>query len=551
MFRKAMMMVLTILSGADIGLLWTGGHHLVQVNVGGEVDHAYTAPAHGNSPASGSSQIVLPTNGNDENTAPQASWVALKPAGPFVNPLTADGSIELVGKQQVVLQVDGVIINVTVKPGDEVKAGDLLLTLDDNDLTRSVNRAELDLDTAQAELAKLEEGSSAEELASAQANLDAANANLVKAQQGATPAELQAAQSRLAAAQVRYQELNGPPSGADVDEVKAELEKAQIAVQTAQRAYDAIGGKTRADIGTTAESQRLYEATVELQRVQAKFDRINKGSSQSSLQDAVSNIEKAKSDLADLKAKPNPADVAEAQAKVKEAEEKLAKLQAGASASEKESAEVKVQKAQLDLDEAKLKLEHSKVVAPIDGTVLDIAVTPGERGLTGKVVATLANTKQLKLTVKVAEIDVAKINSGQPVTITLDALRDRALSGLVESIAPINQDNKEVVNYPVTIRLTDNNLDGVRPGMSARVKLSESNSSANSWLAPQNAIHQTADGAQTVTVQRGETTQEIPVSTGENHGEWIVVQSSDLKLGDVVQGSVTSGTEESGASSQG
>lgn len=540
MLRKAMLMVLTVLSGADIGLLMTASQHPAQPANGSEISQVVTVTNNLSGTATGIETKPLTS---DNTAAPQISWVEIKSAAPFLNPLTADGAIELVVKQQVVLLVDGVIDEVAVKVGDVVKAGDLLVRVDESDLARAVERAKLDLATAQAELDKLQEASSPGEIAAAQANLDAAQANLEQSQRGASQAELDAAQSRLLAAQARYRELSGPPSGAEIDEVRAELEKAEIAVQTARRAYDAIGGSKRADIGTTPESQQLYQATVELERVQAKFNRINTGSSQSTLQDALSNIEKAKADIADLQAKPKPSDIADAQAKVKEAEERLSKLQLGASASELEGAKVKVEKASLDLSEAEARLQKSKVSAPIQGTVLEIGVTPGERGSMGKVVATLADTSQLQLTVKVAEVDIARVAPSQPVSITLDALRGRSFNGVVVSIAPTNQENRDVVNYPVTIRLSDSNLDGVRPGMSAQVKLSDAADHENRWLVPQNAIVTQADGTQVVLVQRGETIQSVVVRSGESYGEWIVVESAALRGGDVVQGSVTSGAD--------
>lgn len=175
-----------------------------------------------------------------------------------------------------------------------------------------------------------------------------------------------------------------------------------------------------------------------------------------------------------------------------------------------------------------------------------MVVNPGERGLVGKTVATLADTNQLKLTVKVAEIDVAKITTGQAISITLDALPGRALNGMIESIAPTNQENKDVVNYPVTIRLTDANLAGVRPGMTAQAKLTIVENSENSWLAPKNSVLQQANGTSAIKVQRGETQQTVHVVVGEGHGEWIVVQSANLRPGDLVQGSVTAGIVEPG-----
>jgi HlyD family secretion protein len=523
MTRKLIVLILTILSGADVGLLWS------QTGVVTVQEPAATVAQ--------LNQTSIP-----ETTAASielAGLVEIRPPDSIVDALTAAGTIELISKRQVVLQVDGTVSQVAVREGETVSAGALLIALDATDLQRAVSRAELDVATARADLKKLTDGSSPAEVAAAEANLRATQENLARVQAGATQEEIAAAQSRLYAAQAKYGELQAPPSSAELDEVKAELEKAEIARQAAQRAYDQI--KWRNDKGMTTESAELYKATVEYERVQAKFERINQGAAQSSVQDSVASIRKAEAELEELRLKPSPADLADAQAKVSEAEQRLAKLTAGPSGAELESAEAKVKKAELDLAEAQTKLRNAQVLAPIDGTVLELSLAAGERGTVGKAVATLADTSQLKLTVKVAEVDITKIEIGQPVEIAVDAIRGRTFAGVIDSIAPINQTDKDVVSYPVTIQLTGTDLGGVRPGMNAVVTLNtDVQAVADSWLVPTTALNRQPDGNALVLVQRGEELSPVVVYPGEPQGEWTLVQSPDLRAGDKVQGSVAS-----------
>lgn len=522
MVRKLFLLILTVLSSADMGLLMS---------------------------QTGSVTVQQPTAvvvQGDETGTPEAilvdselsGLVEVRPPASLVDALTAAGTIELISKRQVALQVEGTVSQVAVREGQAVAAGDLLIALDATDLQRAVSRAELDVDSANADLQKLNEGSSQAEIDAAQANLTATQENLARVQAGPTKEEIAAAQSRLAAAQAKYGELQAPPSSAELDEAKAELEKADISRQAAQRAYDQI--KWRNDKGMTTESAELYKATVEYERVQAKFDRINQGAAQSSVQDSVAGIRKAQSELDDLKLKPTAADTAEAQAKVSDAQQRLAKLVAPPPAPEVEAADAKVKKAELDLGEAQTKLSYAQVVAPIDGTVLELSITAGERGTVGKVVATLADTSKLKLTVKVAEVDITKIQTGQPVEIAIDAIRGRTFAGIIDSIAPINQSDKDVVNYPVTIQLTDTNLDGVRPGMNAVVTLTDPQSADSGWLVPTTALKALPGGQAQVLVQRGEELAPVTVVPAAPQGEWTLVQSPDLQAGDKVQGSVTS-----------
>lgn len=522
MARKLLVLILTILTGADASLLWSQtGAVTVQEPAAAEVQPA-----------------LISTPETSAGEADLSGLVEVRPPESIIDALTAAGTIDLISKRQVVLQVEGAVSQVAVREGQAVAAGDLLIALDTTDLQRAVSRAELDVASAQADLQKLTAGSSQAEIAAAEANLKAAQENLARVQAGPTQEEIAAAQSRLYAAQAKYTELQAPPSSAELDEVRAELEKAEISRQAAQRAYDQI--KWRNDKGMTQESAELYKATVEYERVQAKFDRLNQGSAPSSVQDAVAGIRKAEAELEELKLKPFAADIAEAQAKVSEAEQRLAKLTAPPPAAEVEAAEAKVKKAELDLAEAQAKLSYAQVVAPIDGTVLELSITAGERGAVGKVVATLADTSQLKLTVKVAEVDITQIKTGQPVEIAIDAIRGRTFAGVVDSIAPINQSDKDVVNYPVTIQLTDANLEGVRPGMNAVVTLTDPQAAVGGWLVPTTALQALPGGQAQVLVLRGETLAPMTVTPGAVQGEWTLVQSPDLQAGDKVQGSVAS-----------
>ncbi|HRW10299.1 MAG TPA: HlyD family efflux transporter periplasmic adaptor subunit [Caldilineaceae bacterium] len=522
--RKLIVIVLALIVAIDVVLLCAGGP-----------DGASAA----NPTQSAAGEVGRPAlpNAATDNTASAMNLVRIRSPRAVINELSAAGAVELISKRQVVLEVDGTIAEVAVEVGDWVAAGDLLVALNTEELAWAVTRAEVDLATAEAELAKLQQGSDPGEVVVAEANLAAARENLVKVQSGATPEELSAAEAKVAAAQAKLNGLFAPPSGGEVEEARAALEKAEIARQEALREYDKI--KWRNDIGMTAEAAALQKATVDVEQAQGKFDKLNVGPTNASVQEAKSELQRAVSDLEQLKNRPSAAEIAEAQAKVSEAEQKLNKLNAGASGAELQSAEAKVSKAQLDLEEARLKLTKATITAPIEGAILEVNLTAGERGTVGKAVATIADTRQLKLNVKVAEVDIPQISLGQEATIAIDAIRNRSFTGIVEQINPINKEDKDVVNYPVTIRLTDSDLTGVRPGMNAVATFAGAESDVAQWLVPTTAL-QEQNGQYAVQVVRGEDVLAVPVQPQETQGEWTVVMAPQLVAGDTVVGQVAS-----------
>jgi HlyD family secretion protein len=463
------------------------------------------------------------------------STTAIRPASE-ANQVSAAGNIELSSQRPVVLQVEGNVSQVAVQVGDEVAAGDLLVALDTADLEREVKQAELNLASAQAQLDELLEAADAAEIASAQASLASAQQNLADVQAGPSQAELAAAEASLAAAQANYAELQAGPSDAELTELSADLEKTMIDLQQAQWAYDQVSYK--GDVGASSQAADLQQATIDYNAAKAAYDIAVAPASQADLQDALSAIQSAQEQLDTLRAQPTQTDLAEAEAEVASAQAQLDELLNGPSQAEQRAAEISVEGAQLDLEEAQANLAQAQLRAPMAGTVLSVDVEVGEQAAAGAAAVTLADMNGLELTVNVAEVDIGKIHNSQMVDITVDALPDKVFKGSVIRIAPASESDSGVVNYPVTIQLTDTDLAGVRPGMTAVADML-GDEAADSWLVPTSAL-QERDGETVVMLLRNGQPTPISVTSQGSEGEWTVVQSPELKEGDQAIGSVSS-----------
>jgi HlyD family secretion protein len=459
---------------------------------------------------------------------------AIRPASE-AEQVSAAGNIELSGQRPVVLQADGIVSQVAVEVGDEVAADDLLVALDTTDLERAVKQAELNLASAQAQLDELLEDAAPAEIASAQASLAAAQQNLAEVQAGPSQAELAAAEASLAAAQASYQELLAGPSDAELVQLSADLEGIMIELQQAQWDYDKVSYLGE---GASSQAAALQQATIDYDAARAAYEIAVAPASESDLQDALSAIQSAQEQLDDLRAQPTPADLAEAEAQVASAQAELEGLLDGSSHAELQAAEISVSQAQLDLEEAQAQLAKAQLCAPIDGTALSVDVEVGEQVSAGASAVTLADLNALELTVNVAEVDIGKIHLDQRAEITVDALPDQVFGGVVARIAPSSDSDSGVVNYPVTIQLTDTDLSGVRPGMTAVADML-GEETADSWLVPASAV-QERDGETVVMILRDGQPTPISVTSQGSEGEWTVVQSPDLKEGDQAIGTVSS-----------
>ena len=207
-----------------------------------------------------------------------------------------------------------------------------------------------------------------------------------------------------------------------------------------------------------------------------------------------------------------------------------------------ELGELNVAQAELDLQKALQDLAAAQLFAPITGTVLTLDAAPGTKVSSGTVVATLADPERLELTVQVAEVDIPRIENGRPVDVVIDAFPDETFVGEISRIDPFNKTQSGVVSYPVTIWLLDNALNAVLSGMTAVATL-RTEAVEDRWLVPSAAI-QEVNGETVVTVVRGQERFPLAVTPEGLHGEWTIVRSAGLQVGDEVVGATATVVEQ-------
>lgn len=136
--------------------------------------------------------------------------------------------------------------------------------------------------------------------------------------------------------------------------------------------------------------------------------------------------------------------VSKARTNLKEAEKKLADERADlASVNAKDGMPLPTQLesalavARAKLSAAELAVEHTRIRAPVDGTVLNLVGKVGELALPSpeNTLLTLGDLSELKVRAEVEERDAAKIRVGQLVVVRADAYPDQDFEGRVRSVA--------------------------------------------------------------------------------------------------------------------
>ncbi len=134
-------------------------------------------------------------------------------------------------------------------------------------------------------------------------------------------------------------------------------------------------------------------------------------------------------------------------------------------------AEANVALAEAALEAARARLAPHDVSAPFDGTVGAVHVRTGEFVAAGQPLVTLGDLTTLRVeTADLDEVDVARVEVGQPATVAFDALPEMVFTGRVVQVAPMASSGGGGVNYTVVIEL-DQIAPIIRWGMTAFVDI--------------------------------------------------------------------------------
>ena len=121
-------------------------------------------------------------------------------------------------------------------------------------------------------------------------------------------------------------------------------------------------------------------------------------------------------------------------------------------------------------DSAAASLAQNTLLAPFDGTVVDVQVIPGESVQSGQTVLVLADLQHLQIeTTDLSERDITRVKIGQTVNVYIQAL-DVTVTGKVIRISPIAETVGGDIVFPVTIEL-DEQPNGLLWGMTAEVEI--------------------------------------------------------------------------------
>ena len=281
--------------------------------------------------------------------------------------------------------------------------------------------------------------------------------------------------------------------------------QAWIVLRTAQEEYDKANDLYTAMVNGDYEYEQITYTTIRGMRVPT-VETVTVGQvDDETLADAKADMDLKKAKLDDaqraydrLKDGPNAADLAAAQARV---------------------------------DAAQATLDMARLVSPFAGTVTDVQTLVGDQVNAGTFAFRVDDLSSLLVDVEISEVDINSIAVGQPVSLTFDAILGSEYHGEVIQVSQAGVIAQGVVNFTVTVRITDAD-EQVKPGMTAAVNITVKELK-DQVLIPNRAVR-LVDGKRVVYVLENGLPVMVEVRLGSSSDTMSVLADGDIQEGDSI-----------------
>ena len=391
---------------------------------------------------------------------PEVTVVKVETRRELRSTVTASGEIRPIQFMNLTSEVQGRIDEITVKEGDAVEKGRILVRLDPDQLESNTDAqiAAVQASQNESEVSRSQISAAQNQLSQAQQGLNASQASVDTAIQQIASAEQQVDSARQQVETART----------DVDSRQVDLEAALRELnRTIKLVEDSV--VPRQEYDQKRDSHR--QAQNALNNAKSRFE-----SAKRSVNEAEGRVKEAKARVNESRARAKQQEVA-----VRDARRgvETASLSANASVS-------RANQAAAVLRGSRNQRDKTVVVAPINGIIAEIPSKVGTfavAGLSTTALMTIADMSTVNVEVKVDETEIDKVEVGQPVKVKVDAFGENEIVGEIRQKTPLavgksqtsgglstNINVQEAKEFRVVIELvnlSDETRNSLRPGMSA------------------------------------------------------------------------------------
>ena len=208
-----------------------------------------------------------------------------------------------------------------------------------------------------------------------------------------------------------------------------------------------------------------------------------------------------------------------------------------------------IAQAQANYKTALTNLGYTKIIAPVDGTIISRDINVGQPVAASFQAPELFKIAQdltkMQIEVNVSEADIGRVKEGQEAEFNLDGYPDTTFKGIVTQVRLDSTTTSNVVTYTVIVSVDNEDLT-LKPGMTANVSIITKRST-DVMCAPNIALKYTPQingqkyQNRGIWVLKSGKPKRIDIEVGASDETNIEIISTDLKLGDNVIISSTGG----------
>ena len=481
-------------------------------------------------------------------------------------------------------QIQGKVNKIEVNAGDRVEKGDTLINLDDNELNLDILSMLASKDIAQANLTKILEGSSIEEvqvyesamrkaeveeqryriaLENAEINLE----NIRKIAEQNIKSSYEDALNILSSAQIKIfnaynivdeiqrsyfiaSTQDGLVVKNNVERIEEYLNQATDYISIADAVQEDESSdmailKTKEFLELTAESLRIVREVIEKPVYRSSVSSADKTSidnQRSYINTILSSVIDSQQDISLAKIN-NASNIDSAQTSLDSSKEYLNIAIASLGYAKSQLDQIKAEPKQYDIDLYQAKLNQAEVslsqsrerlsktilISPCNGIVSDIYIEEGEIAKTSNITTSLVCENIFQIEAEVPEFDIGKISLGDKVEISLDAFSEKDFSGIINKTYPTETIIQGVVYYKIKI-LFDDFDESIKSGMTVDLEVI-TQEKENILVIPQRLITK-KNQQKTIKILLDEEVKEVVVETGISNDLGEIEIISGLNEGD-------------------
>ncbi len=474
--------------------------------------------------------------------------LAIVERGSIREEVSVTGKIEAIESINLSFRATGNVLQILVETGDKIKKGEVLASLENNDLWAQLKQAKANLEAEKAELDELKRGTRLEtidikqtELFKAQQDLDNYYLDILDALDDSYAKSEEAIKIDIKDVFLGAEAANSyilnfdscvPQLSSDVgysrliSERKLKEWKDELSTLSFNSSQEELKLVMNNAKGYLAFFKDFFGKLNNILLADCSYSNSNLDIHRTNTNDGRNLVITAISNINNLEQ-----NITSQSLLVKKIQNELDLLLAGSTKEQIITQQAKVEYAEADITNYYALIEKTIIRAPIDGLVTKEEIKEGEVVLANVSVISIMAEKGLGIEVYIPEVDISKVKIGDTILTTLDAYFQKEFSGQVAMLDFVESIIDGVVYYKGKCTIDTDDID-IRPGMTADIVII-TDSKEDVLIIPRRAVIE-KDGKNIVRIPVDGDFQEIEVKTGLVGSDGNIEILSGLKQGDKV-----------------